>query len=108
MLSSFDVTKLPESLKRIEGNIVVLLSEGEFISFAAPRAALNKAVVAIRNYSSFPLTLPNVARNVIAHEFGHAIGLSHNADPTTLMCGRPAPCRPDLFASAPRVAGGIP
>jgi predicted Zn-dependent protease len=90
---------LPESLERIAGNIVVALSAGEFISFTARWAALNKAVVAIKNYRSPPLTLPNVARNVIAHELGHAIGLTHNADPTTLMCGRPAPCRPSLFAS---------
>jgi putative ABC transport system substrate-binding protein len=88
----------PESLNRIAGNIVVVLSEGEFVSFTR-REALNKVVVAIKDYRSFPLTLPNVARNVIAHELGHAIGLSHNADPTTLMCGRPAPCRPSLFAS---------
>jgi hypothetical protein len=46
-----------------------------------------------------PLTLPNVARNVIAQLLGYAIGLSPNADPTTLMCGRPARCPPALFAS---------
>ena len=40
-----------------------------------------------------------MARNVIAHELGHAIGLRHNADATKLMCGRPAPCRPDAFAA---------
>jgi putative tryptophan/tyrosine transport system substrate-binding protein len=90
---------LPESIKRIDGNIIVALSDREFISFTARRLALNKAVVAIKDYRSFPLTLPNVARNVIAHELGRAIGLPHNADPTSLMCGRPAPCRPDLFAS---------
>jgi hypothetical protein len=60
---------------------------------------LNKAVVAIKYYRSAPLTLPNVAHNVIAQQLGRAIGLSDNADPTTLMCGRPALCRPDLFAS---------
>jgi hypothetical protein len=56
--------------------------------------ALNKAVVAIPDS-----LLANVARNLIAHSLGMVIGLSHNPDPTTLMCGRPAPCRPDLFAS---------
>jgi hypothetical protein len=59
----------------------------------------DKTLVAIKNQRLFPLTLPNVARNVIAHELGHAIGLGHNDDPTTLMCGRPAPCRPGLFAA---------
>jgi hypothetical protein len=28
-----------------------------------------------------------------------AIGLTHNADPTKLLCGRPAPCRPMEFKS---------
>src|SRR5438105_11470885 len=33
-------------------------------------------------------------------EIGHAMGLGHNSDPATLMCGRPAPCRPDALASS--------
>jgi predicted Zn-dependent protease len=32
------------------------------------------------------MSLPNVPRNVIAHELGHAIGLPHNSDPALLMC----------------------
>ena len=38
-------------------------------------------------------------RNVVAHELGHVLGLEHNRDFTTLMCGRPASCRPAAFAS---------
>jgi hypothetical protein len=94
--------RLPESIRRTDSDIVVALSDGEFISFSARLMIGDKAVIGIKNYRSYPLTLPNVARNVIAHELGHVIGLSHNADPTTLMCGRPASCRPDLFASDKR------
>jgi putative ABC transport system substrate-binding protein len=102
-LSPFNVAKLPElpeSLKRIIGNIIVVLSESDF-SFAAPEPALDKVVVAISDYQ-FPLTLPNVARNVISRQLGLSIGLSPNADPTTLMCGRPfggGLCPPRRFAS---------
>jgi putative ABC transport system substrate-binding protein len=90
------VLELPESVRRIKGNIAIVLSDSsEFLSFSGGRATDGKVMVAIKDSGSFPLTLPNVARNVIAHELGHAIGLRHNSDPTTLMCS----CRPVVFRS---------
>lgn len=87
------------SLMKIHGDLIVALSDGDFVSFAGPFLSDGRRLVGIRGYHLPPLTLPNVARNVIAHELGHAIGLGHNDDPTTLMCGRPAPCRPNAFRS---------
>src|SRR5262249_12555732 len=81
------------------GMIVVVVSDGEFISHVNRLPGGQGAVAMIRNTNTPPMSLPNVARNVIAHELGHAIGLGHNVTPATLMCGRPAPCRPALFAS---------
>jgi len=82
------------------GKIQVVLSDGEFISNARRFADGRGAVVMIRNQNGPPMSLPNVPRNVIAHELGHAIGLGHNSDPALLMCGRPAPCRPAVFTSS--------
>jgi len=89
----------PEQLGSIPGDIVVALSDAHFISFSM-HWSTGKGLVAIQSGLAYPLNLPNVACNVIAHELGHAIGLGHNSDPTMLMCGRPAPCRPTEFQSA--------
>lgn len=84
----------------LPGDITIVLGQSSFVSFATPPLAVGRRLVGIRGIDGPPLNLPNVARNLIAHELGHAIGLGHNADPSSLMCGRPAPCRPALFESA--------
>lgn len=91
---------VPDRVRKLPGDIIVAMSDGDFISFSTGLRPGEKVLVGIRSDRFVPLSLPNVARNVIAHELGHAIGLGHNDDRTKLMCGRPAPCRPDAFQSA--------
>ena len=96
--------RVPRVFHELPGDLVILLADSDFVSFAGSFFANSKRVVGIKGMVYPPLTLPNVARNVITHELGHAIGLRHNSDPTKLMCGRPWPCRPALFRSAePRI-----
>ena len=87
------------TLSALPADVVIALSHTDLISFSVPLSSGRKGVVGIRRSDVPPLSLPNTVRNVVAHEIGHVIGLSHNADSTTLMCGRPAPCRPAAFAS---------
>jgi hypothetical protein len=70
---------MPDWLRGMPDQIVVVLSQDDFVSFTAFWPSDRTVLVAIKSPRAYPLTLPNVARNVIAHEFGHALGLAITA-----------------------------
>ena len=99
MLAGERAPEPPSGLIEVEGDLIIALSDWAFVSFAIYFPKIGKRLVAISTFQRIPLRFTNVGRNVVAHELGHAIGLRHNDDPTKLMCGRPASCRPDAFRS---------
>ncbi|MBX9841165.1 MAG: hypothetical protein K2Z80_05085 [Xanthobacteraceae bacterium] len=88
----------PQRIREVDGDIVVALAKDNFNAFALgwPKFMLGplqpiKVLIGIPGEQWGPMTLPGGARNIVAHELGHAIGLGHNQDPNTLMCGSATP-----------------
>ena len=78
---------LLNSVREANGDVIIALSDGDgFNPFTSPWPAVRKVLVAIPSFRTYSQPSPGLARNVVAHELGHAIGLGHNEDATSLMC----------------------
>ena len=95
----------PVALTDLDGDIIVLLSRQDMMSYAwpMPRVSPPRYFVVIRAVRGPYRNDPMVSRHVVAHELGHALGLDHNAEPHTLMCG---PCQP--LTATPDATGFLP
>jgi hypothetical protein len=74
--------KAPGELQQLDADVVVFLSEQPTMSFAWPLGQSTTFFVAVPARTFTP--------NIMAHELGHALGLTHHDDPRVLMC---SPCQ---------------
>jgi len=82
----------PRALTELQADVVVLLSRQPLLPFAWPLPSSPGSpgyFVAIRAAEPQRQGDDKVLRNVIAHELGHTLGLTHNRATAMLMCG---PC----------------
>jgi hypothetical protein len=80
-------------------DVVIFLASSDLISVGFAPHRNRPGMIILREADDPPLSMSNVARNVVAHELGHVLGLEHNDDRALLMCGRPASCRPFVYRS---------
>lgn len=64
----------PSGFMQIEGDLVIALSDGAFVSFATSFQKTDKRLIAIRNFQG-AIAVTSIGRNIMAHELGHAIDL---------------------------------
>ena len=99
----------PAALVDLDADVVLLLSRQDILSFTwpLPRISPSRYLVVIRRVRGPYRTDPMVTKHVVAHELGHALGLDHNAEPHTLMCGpcQPLTAEPDATGFLPLTAG---
>jgi hypothetical protein len=87
---------LVDGMREANGDVIVALCDDtDFNAFTSGGPIVGKILIAIPSFRKYWYP-PAVERNAIAHELGHAVGLGHNDDWATLMCGG-ATCRHPAF-----------